>query len=90
MYVNEAGAMTVLTNQFPKIKNFLQTNGQKISDTIYLTYTNWDVSHIRLSSWSRALLKRLPVVQLLKIFPAFYRTRRFITIFKVGLVHPVA
>jgi hypothetical protein len=33
-----------------------------------------------LNSWSRALLEKPPVVQLLKNFPAFYGTRRFITV----------
>jgi hypothetical protein len=32
--------------------------------------------------WSRALLQRPPVVQLLKNFPALYATRRFITVRK--------
>jgi hypothetical protein len=30
-------------------------------------------------SWSSALLENLPIVQLLKNFPAFYGTRKFIT-----------
>jgi hypothetical protein len=30
--------------------------------------------------WSWALLEKLPIVQLLKNFPAFYGTRRFITV----------
>jgi hypothetical protein len=32
-------------------------------------------------SWSWALLEKLPIVQLLENFPAFYGTRRFITAF---------
>jgi hypothetical protein len=32
-------------------------------------------------SWSRALLEKLPIVQLLENFLAFYGTRRFITAF---------
>jgi hypothetical protein len=32
-------------------------------------------------SWNRALLEKLPIVQLLENFPAFYGTRRFITAF---------
>jgi hypothetical protein len=32
-------------------------------------------------SWSWALLEKLPVVQLLNIFPGFYGTRRLITVF---------
>jgi hypothetical protein len=31
-------------------------------------------------SWRRALLEKPPIVQLLKNFPAFYGTRRFITV----------
>jgi hypothetical protein len=36
-------------------------------------------------SWSWALLEKLPIVQLLKNFPAFYGTRRFITAFTRAL-----
>jgi hypothetical protein len=32
-------------------------------------------------SWSRALLEKPPIVQLLENFPAFYGIRRFITAF---------
>jgi hypothetical protein len=32
-------------------------------------------------SWSRALLEKPPIVQLLKNFPSFYGTRRFSTMF---------
>jgi hypothetical protein len=36
-------------------------------------------------SWSWALLEKLPTVQPFKKFPAFYRTRRFITMFTRAL-----
>jgi hypothetical protein len=36
-------------------------------------------------SWSWALLEKLKIVQPLKNFPAFYRTRRFITVFTRAL-----
>jgi hypothetical protein len=36
-------------------------------------------------SWSWALLEKLPIVQPLKNFPAFYGTRRFITVFTTAL-----
>jgi hypothetical protein len=36
-------------------------------------------------SWSWALLEKLKIVQLLKNFPAFYGTRRFITAFTTAL-----
>jgi hypothetical protein len=40
-----------------------------------------DIPH----SWSRALLEKLPIVQLLEHFPAFYGNRRFITVFTRAL-----
>jgi hypothetical protein len=36
-------------------------------------------------SWNWALLEKLPIVQLLKNFPAFYGTRTFITVFTRAL-----
>jgi hypothetical protein len=39
--------------------------------------TNHSLTH----SWSRALLEKPQIVQLLENFPAFYGTRRFITAF---------
>jgi hypothetical protein len=36
---------------------------------------------VQSTSWSSALPKKLPVVKLLKNFPAFYGTRSFITVF---------
>jgi hypothetical protein len=36
-------------------------------------------------SWSWALLEKPPIMQLLKNFPAFYGTRRFITVFTRAL-----
>jgi hypothetical protein len=41
-------------------------------DKKYATYTH---------SWSRVILEKPPIVQLLENFPAFYGTRRFITAF---------
>jgi hypothetical protein len=38
-----------------------------------------------ITSWSRALLEKPTVVQLLKNFLTFYATRRFITVFKTAL-----
>jgi hypothetical protein len=45
---------------------------ENISSLLYKSLTH---------SWSRALLEKPPIVQLLKNFPAFYGTRRFITSF---------
>jgi hypothetical protein len=36
---------------------------------------------LKLTPWSRVLPEKLTVLQLLKKFPAFYGTRRFITAF---------
>jgi hypothetical protein len=46
------------------------------STPTYLTYL--------LTAWGRVLLETLTVSQLVKKFPAFYRTRRFITAFKIA------
>jgi hypothetical protein len=42
-------------------------------------------SHSLTHTWSWALLEKLPLVQPLKNFPAFYGTRRFITVFTRAL-----
>ena len=49
------------------------------SDTKYFTYL--------LTPWCRVLLKKLTGLQLVKKFPAFYGTRRFITAF-TSFRHP--
>jgi hypothetical protein len=41
----------------------------------------WSLTH----SWSWALIEKLPIVQLLQNFPAFYGTRRLITVFTRAL-----
>jgi hypothetical protein len=44
------------------------------------------IQHITLTHWwSRVLLEKSPIVQLLKNFPAFYGTRRLITVFTRAL-----
>jgi hypothetical protein len=45
-----------------------------------------------LTSWSRVLFEKLIVTKLVKRFPAFYGTRRFITVFttaRLNQMHPV-
>jgi hypothetical protein len=42
-------------------------------------------SPLTLTSWSWVLLEKPPVAQLLKNFPTFYGTRRFITVFTRAL-----
>jgi hypothetical protein len=45
-----------------------------------------EVVEVRVTySWSWALLEKPPILQLLKNFPAFYGTRRFITVFTRAL-----
>jgi hypothetical protein len=39
-----------------------------------------EITHSLTHSWSRALLEKPAIVQLLENFPAFYGTRRFITV----------
>jgi hypothetical protein len=39
-------------------------------------------------SWSWALLEKPPIVQLLKNFPAFYGTRKFITVLQEPSIGP--
>jgi hypothetical protein len=43
------------------------------------------LTHSLTHSWSSALLEKLAIVQLLKNFSTFYRTRRFITLFTRAL-----
>jgi hypothetical protein len=45
----------------------------------------WATSHSFSHSWSWTLLNKLPIVQLLKNFTAFYGTRKFITVFTRAL-----
>jgi hypothetical protein len=44
-------------------------------------YSISSLSVIIITPWSRGLLEKLTVSQLVKKFPAFYGTRRFITAF---------
>jgi hypothetical protein len=43
--------------------------------------TNFSYSILRAITWSRSHLKNLTVAEVVKKFPAFYGTRRFITLF---------
>jgi hypothetical protein len=68
------------------IKSIVQNSGlynplKKIPHSVTASLTH---------SWSRALLEKPPSVQLLKNFPAFYGTRRFIAVFTITLhwFHP--
>jgi hypothetical protein len=55
---------------------------QVSSLTLHASVTiNLELTH----SWSWALFEKLPIVQLLKNFPAFYGNRRFISVFKRAL-----
>jgi hypothetical protein len=69
---------------------FMRTGGQK-DGAIFIPLprvmcvpNTFSLLHVTyLQSW--ALLEKLPIVQLLKNFPAFYGTRRFITMFTRAL-----
>jgi hypothetical protein len=47
----------------------------------FLSWAVYSVTHSLTHSWNWTLLEKLPIVQLLKKLPAFYGTRRFITVF---------
>ena len=53
----------------------------KAVPTNYYFYTNWAPPAYLLTRWSRVLLEKLTGLQLVKKFPAFYGTRKFITVF---------
>jgi hypothetical protein len=59
------------------------SSGDVYSHVLPIGYNSFthSLTHSLTHSWSWALLEKLPIVQLLKNFPAFYGTRRFITVF---------
>jgi len=57
---------------------FLSKHGDRANSEIM--YTLYFLSR-QLTPWSRVLLEKLTVTQLVKKFPAFYGTRSFITMF---------
>jgi hypothetical protein len=52
---------------------------------LHILYKNSLHTYNYLTSWSWDLPQKPPIVQLLKDFPAFYGTRRFITVFTTAL-----
>jgi hypothetical protein len=52
---------------------------------LHATAVTWNLLYYLTHSWSWALLEKLPIVQPFKKFPAFYGTRRFITVFTRAL-----
>jgi hypothetical protein len=52
---------------------------------LFILLYYFHLTHSLTHSWSWALLEKLPIVQLLKNFPEFYGTRRFITVFTRAL-----
>ena len=64
----------------PHLSSGVGTIGQKWSQ-----YKGLSPSHLLTYSWSWALLEPPPILQLLKNFPTFYGTRRFITMFTRAL-----
>jgi hypothetical protein len=59
----------------------------KDADKLKFIIPSWNIGRILVLtySWSCALLEEPPILQLLKNFPAFYGTRRFITVFTRAL-----
>ena len=55
------------------------------SDLLIGTSNSWILALNLLTPWSRVLLEKLTVCQLVKKFPTFYETRRFITVFTSAL-----
>jgi hypothetical protein len=49
--------------------------------TVFSSISQINYDHSLILSWISALLEKLPIVELLKNFPAFYGTYRFITMF---------
>ena len=57
----------------------------------YLICISWTIKYLKysiLTPWSRVLLQKLTGLQLVKNFPAFYGTRRFITAFTSAATCP--
>jgi hypothetical protein len=63
-----------------KILSYVETN-MCICYFATIACDNNFYTHSLTHSWSWALLEKLPIVQLLENFPAFYGTRRFTTAF---------
>jgi hypothetical protein len=59
----------------------------KKSGAMWLAFITRGIAEETVTPWSRVLLEKLTVTQLAKKFPAFYRTRVFIIVFK-RLHHP--
>jgi hypothetical protein len=64
--------------------NWPQVSGPNILlSTLFSSSVN--VRDKGLTSWSSVLLEKLPIVKLLKNFPAFYGIQRLITVFTTAL-----
>jgi hypothetical protein len=69
-------------NAFALSSEPLSSNGLLRHNTYILrNWIKYSTHNSLTHSWSWALLEKLPIVQPLKKFPAFYGTRRFITMF---------
>jgi len=74
--------MVIKSSVFKRTVDFVHV----MQPTVYiLTYLlTYSLTH-SLTPWSRVLLEKLTGFQLVKKFPAFYGTRRFITAFTRAL-----
>ena len=61
--------------------NVLDTNNR--TPSMFIIQESPLLSYL-LTPWNRVLLEKLPGFKLVKRFPAFYGTRRFITAFKIA------
>jgi hypothetical protein len=68
---------------YSPLRAFTACSRGEISLSVSLMYVYIIVNSL-LSPWSRVLLEKLTGLQLVKKFPAFYGTRRFITAFTIA------
>jgi hypothetical protein len=70
-----------------KLGNYVWKSASGDANILYEYQYTYIIFHKgnQTNSMEMGLLKRLPVMQLLKTFPAFYGTRRFITAFTRAL-----
>jgi hypothetical protein len=94
IYNNNFPVLSLLAKLFDIINDFVNNNNKSGNMHLWsynsrsyyrpgivrrLTFIT--LTHSLTYSWSWALLEKLPIVHLLKNFPAFYGTRRFIAVF---------
>jgi hypothetical protein len=84
-YVNRVQACRKSTTWSEIQKINIQISTKSILENSQYKTQVRNLSVTKLTSWSWDILEKPPIVQLLKNFPAFYGTRRFITVFTSSL-----